>query len=241
MSRTKVTFLCGVGAFKLSIVSKKLKKFWCVFYVSVFVSDELFIASSIRSSRSEYYVTAWIQPTVTASTNAGDIFKWKKEVCLLFSLLSFGNDEEKKTLCLSFSILFLFLLKILLEKTKKEGTKDFLTKNKWKIAWVILTEEKSSSCFLLTFRFQFSPNKGRSKGNSRSRLDNRRKQHFFVGSIIKAFFFFFQSFTKESHYILKFETSRNFWESKKRLWETKSGKTYFLGKERKNDKNCKKN
>jgi hypothetical protein len=31
MSRTKVTFLCGVGAFKLSFVSKKLKKFWCVF------------------------------------------------------------------------------------------------------------------------------------------------------------------------------------------------------------------
>ena len=125
MSRTKVTFLCGVGAFKLSFVSKKLKKFWCVFYVSVFVSDELFIASSMRSSRSEYYVTAWIKPTVTASTNAGDIFKWKKEVCLLFSLLSFGNDEEKKTLCLSFSILFLFLLKILLEKPKKEGTKGF--------------------------------------------------------------------------------------------------------------------
>ena len=140
MSRTKVTFLCGVGAFKLSIVSKKLKKFWCVFYVSVFVSDELFIASSIRSSRSEYYVTAWIQPTVTASTNAGNILKWKKEVWkmgLLFNLLSFGNDEEKKTLCLSFSILFLFLLKILLEKPKKEGTKGFVTKNKWKVARVI--------------------------------------------------------------------------------------------------------
>lgn len=137
---------------------------------------------------------------------------------LLFNLLSFGNDEEKKTLCLSFSILFLFLLKILLEKPKKEGTKGFAGNKKQMEGSTSNSQRKKvHRAFLLTFRFQFSPNKGRSKGNSRSRLDNRRKQHFFVGSIKKAFFFFFQSFTKESHYILKFETSRNFWESKKRL------------------------
>ena len=115
---------------------------------------------------------------------------------LLFNLLSFGNDEEKK-LCLSFSILFLFLLKILLEKPKKEGTKGFAGNKKQMEGSTSNSQRKKvHRAFLLTFRFQFSPNKGRSKGNSRSRLDNRRKQHFFVGFIIKAFFFILSKFYK---------------------------------------------